>query len=270
MPKLSKRKKQLKSILLRNQERMALAAAGKELGGSELINGEEDDGDEETSDEDEAKASQPTVDVKPEPGRSARLAQKSARQAAAASSAAAEHKADEEVQEGERVWVRCNTCDKWRSLPSTVDPSKLPDIWTCDLNVYDSERNNCDAPEESYKLPSEEEHLQLKSFLKVWAKKLKCADRAESRLSSAGQTRGKKRKVDSEWIRCSSPSCGKWRAVPRTIETATILKRLNKARHYGGEGVWYCSMNSWDDTTASCAAPQEPLWNCRWNLNSGR
>ena len=36
----------------------------------------------------------------------------------------------------------------------------------------------------------------------------------------------------------------------------------------GGEGQnWYCSMNNWDDTKASCGAPQEPLWNCKWNLS---
>jgi hypothetical protein len=149
-----------------------------------------------------------------------------------------------------------------------VDPDKLPDIWTCDLNTFDSTRNFCEAPEESYKLPDEERNLPLKSFLKVWAKRLKCADRGEARLSSAGLTRGKKRKVDPEWVQCSNVSCGKWRAIPRSIEAATVLRRLNKSRHFGGEGVWYCSMNSWDETTASCAAPQEPLWNCRWNLNS--
>eukprot|EP00600_Ochromonadales_sp_CCMP1393_P004079 CAMPEP_0174995692 /NCGR_PEP_ID=MMETSP0004_2-20121128/24307_1 /TAXON_ID=420556 /ORGANISM="Ochromonas sp., Strain CCMP1393" /LENGTH=663 /DNA_ID=CAMNT_0016250017 /DNA_START=310 /DNA_END=2301 /DNA_ORIENTATION=+ len=172
--------------------------------------------------------------------------------------------------EDEKVWVQCNECDKWRALPSSVDPDSLPDIWTCDMNHYDPLRMSCGAPEESYKLPEEEQHVPLKSFLKVWTKKLKCTDRAENRLSTAAQTRGKKRKLDAEWIQCSNPSCGKWRAVTRNIETANLLKRLNKGRHFGGEGVWYCSMNSWDETTASCAAPQEPLWNARWNLNNNR
>jgi hypothetical protein len=169
--------------------------------------------------------------------------------------------------EDEKVWVQCNTCDKWRSLPSTVDPDKLPDIWVCQLNHYDPKRRNCDAPEESYKLPEEEQHVPLKSFLKVWTKKLKCADRAENRLSSAALTRGKKRKVEGEWVQCCNPSCGKWRAVTRSIDVAVMLRRLNKGRFYGGEGKWFCSMNSWDETTASCSAPQEPLWNCRWNLH---
>jgi hypothetical protein len=272
MPKLSKRKRQLKTLFARNLGRSS-ADEGEEAEGSNPEEGE-GEGEDESSEEEETKAA-PAMEIKPAPGRSARLAQKTAQAAAAvvnvASSSTEQQRSSNDANgEGERVWVQCNTCDKWRSLPSTVDPDKLPDIWTCDLNIYDSERNNCDAPEESYKLPSEEQHVPLKNFLKVWAKRLKCADRAESRLSSAGLTRGKKRRVDSEWIRCSSPSCGKWRAVPRTIETAAVLKRLNKARHFGGDGVWYCSMNSWDETTASCAAPQEPLWNCRWNLNSNR
>jgi hypothetical protein len=255
-----------------------LGRAANENGEDDLEGGsgvEEGEGEEESSDEEEAP--KPEV-IKPAAGRSARLAQKNASsQSLAAATAAATTSSSAAASQGkasdtpaERVWVQCNTCDKWRSLPSTVDPDKLPDIWTCDLNTFDDTLNNCDAPEESYKLPQEEQHEQLKAFVKVWAKKLKCADRAETRLSSAALTRGKKRKVDAEWIKCSSPSCGKWRAVPRTIETATLLKRLNKGRFYGGDGVWFCSMNSWDETTGSCAAPQEPLWNCRWNLNSNR
>ena len=49
--------------------------------------------------------------------------------------------------EDDRVWVQCNTCDKWRALPKTVDPTQLPDIWYCELNIYDSERNNCNVSE---------------------------------------------------------------------------------------------------------------------------
>jgi CW-type Zinc Finger len=47
--------------------------------------------------------------------------------------------------EDDRVWVQCNTCDKWRSLPNTVDPAMLPDIWFCELNIYDAERNCCEV-----------------------------------------------------------------------------------------------------------------------------
>jgi hypothetical protein len=77
---------------------------------------------------------------------------------------------------------------------------------------------------------------------------------------------GKKRKQDNEWIQCSNPSCGKWRALSRNIDASHLLKRMNRGRVYGGDGQWFCSMNSWDETTASCSAPQEPLWNCKWNL----
>mmetsp|Transcript_18111 Transcript_18111/g.39439 ORF Transcript_18111/g.39439 Transcript_18111/m.39439 type:complete len:244 (+) Transcript_18111:213-944(+) len=177
------------------------------------------------------------------------------------------NKDKEKAPEDEKVWVQCNDCDKWRALPSTVDADKLPDIWTCSMNHYDHLRRNCDAPEESYRLPEEEQHMPLKSFLKVWSKKLKCTDRAENRLSNAAITRAKKRKVDAEWVQCGNPSCGKWRAVTRSIDVAAMLRRLNKGKFYGGEGKWFCSMNSWDETTASCSAPQEPLWNCRWNLH---
>jgi hypothetical protein len=69
--------------------------------------------------------------------------------------------------EDDGVWVQCNDCDKWRSLPSTVDPTTLPDIWTCNLNIYDPERANCEAPEETFGKEEELQDLPLKAFFKV-------------------------------------------------------------------------------------------------------
>lgn len=231
MPKLSRRKRQLKEIYYRRQ------------------------------DEEDGSGNDEPEEQKPSSARSA---------AGGTNSSSSKPRKNNSTQslakEDDKVWVQCNTCDKWRALPHDVDPNSLPDIWVCSLNTYDSTRNNCDAPEENFK--DHEEDEQLQAFFKLWLKKLKNADRAENCLPSSAVTRGRKRKLDTEWIQCSSPSCGKWRAVSRGIETSTLLRRMNKGRHFGGEGVWYCSMNTWDDTTASCAAPQEPLWNCRWNLSN--
>nr|CAB3267895.1 zinc finger CW-type PWWP domain protein 1-like [Phallusia mammillata] len=46
------------------------------------------------------------------------------------------------------VWVQCGAkdCLKWRFLPNCVDPSSLPEYWTCALNT-DTEQNSCSAPE---------------------------------------------------------------------------------------------------------------------------
>ena len=55
------------------------------------------------------------------------------------------------VPEDDRVWVQCNTCDKWRALPNTVDPAALPDIWFCELNIYDDNRNCCEVRIQSWK-----------------------------------------------------------------------------------------------------------------------
>lgn len=164
-------------------------------------------------------------------------------------------------KEDDRVWVQCNNCDKWRALPSTVDADSLPDIWSCELNIYDPLRNSCDAPEESFKLVDG----QLKSFFKLWVKKLKSADRGESRFpGNASKTR--KRPLEVEWIKCCNPICGKWRAIHKGIPTNMMLKKLNNDRWGSKRAVWYCSMNTWDDTTASCSAPQEPIFDCPWNL----
>lgn len=95
------------------------------------------------------------------------------------------------------------------------------------------------------------------------------ADRAETRFTSSTITRGnKKKKPEIEWIQCSNPTCGKWRSITRGIESKILLKKMHKNKPLQSKFVWYCSMNSWDDTIASCAAPQESLWNTSWNLEN--
>lgn len=65
--------------------------------------------------------------------------------AASSATATSNQEASAVPPEDDRVWVQCNTCDKWRSLPNTVDPASLPDIWFCELNMYDAERNCCEV-----------------------------------------------------------------------------------------------------------------------------
>ncbi|KAK8808774.1 hypothetical protein WA588_004416 [Blastocystis sp. NMH] len=44
------------------------------------------------------------------------------------------------------------------------------------------------------------------------------------------------------WIRCQNPFCGKWRYLPPEIDVP--------------EGLWFCIMNTWDESVASCDCPQ--------------
>lgn len=64
---------------------------------------------------------------------------------------------------------------------------------------------------------------------------------------------GKNTRVDPgqkfEWIRCSNPSCGKWRPVPTYMKSSAILESC--------DSKWFCVLNSWDEAIASCGAPQE-------------
>ena len=178
---------------------------------------------------------------------------------------------EEDEEEDERQWVQCNKCDKWRALPPTVDSSTLPDIWTCDMNT-DAAHNTCEAEEEKYT-----DNAQLRAYSKIVVKRLKNVDRAEARLPPSAVTRGRKRSLDVEWIRCSNPNCGKWRAVGlRGLDTGVMLKRLNRSGRWPGGGgsgsgsgkraEWYCTMNTWDESRASCVSPQEPIWDCPWNF----
>jgi len=43
-------------------------------------------------------------------------------------------------------WVQCEKCMKWRLIPSVEN---LPEKWYCEMNVTDSARNSCDAPEQT-------------------------------------------------------------------------------------------------------------------------
>lgn len=127
--------------------------------------------------------------------------------------------------------------------------------------MYDPTHNTCDALEEKYN-----NDYKLQSFFKIWLKRIKSADRAESKLTSAAATRGRRKKGDVEWIKCCNPSCGKWRAIsPRGLDTMAICKKLNYRKSMA---QWVCAMNSWDETTASCSAPQEPIYDVEWNINS--
>jgi hypothetical protein len=87
-------------------------------------------------------------DIEVEQEKTATSSSRSSKSSATTSSASAASNSQDASAgppEDDRVWVQCNTCDKWRSLPNTVDPSLLPDIWFCELNVYDTERNCCEV-----------------------------------------------------------------------------------------------------------------------------
>jgi len=48
--------------------------------------------------------------------------------------------------------VGCSSCGKWRMLPPDISAEEveaLPDEWYCADNIWDPERSNCNAPEET-------------------------------------------------------------------------------------------------------------------------
>jgi len=158
------------------------------------------------------------------------------------------------------TWVECDKCKKWRRLRGVVDERKLPPKWYCSMNKNDPERARCSAPEEEYDASNTPENAadsRTRKHFRVWVRRLQCNEAYESRQPTL--TRGKKRAAASsskepyEWIRCCNPSCGKWRAILRIMDAKThVIERT-------ADGEWFCVMNTWDEKTASCAAPQENL-----------
>ncbi|XP_039180788.1 zinc finger CW-type PWWP domain protein 1-like isoform X2 [Crotalus tigris] len=49
------------------------------------------------------------------------------------------------------AWIQCSypSCEKWRRLSSDVDPSALPEDWSCSQNP-DLQHNSCSVPEEDW------------------------------------------------------------------------------------------------------------------------
>eukprot|EP00613_Pedinella_sp_CCMP2098_P048196 CAMPEP_0171847910 /NCGR_PEP_ID=MMETSP0992-20121227/18678_1 /TAXON_ID=483369 /ORGANISM="non described non described, Strain CCMP2098" /LENGTH=209 /DNA_ID=CAMNT_0012466651 /DNA_START=133 /DNA_END=762 /DNA_ORIENTATION=+ len=144
-------------------------------------------------------------------------------------------------------WVACDKCSQWRKLSGLTDLKSLPKKWFCKLNP-DQNYNDCSIPQEEEEDPEQ----RLRAHLRLWARRLKLADEAETRLPMAHGTRAARRTRgvgEQEWVRCCDPNCGKWRALHRSMDCSNLGSGLDKE--------WYCVMNSWDEALASCAAPQE-------------
>ena len=148
---------------------------------------------------------------------------------------------------------------KWRRLRGMVDEKKLPSKWYCTMNKNDLERARCSAPEEEYETPNTPESAadaRTRKHLRVWVRRLESNQAYEGRQPT--MTRGKKRSATSsskepyEWIRCCNPSCGKWRALLKVMDSKSLFSVCK-------DGEWYCVQNTWDEKMASCAAPQENL-----------
>ncbi|GMH92736.1 hypothetical protein TrVE_jg7953 [Triparma verrucosa] len=89
---------------------------------------------------------------------------------------------------------------------------------------------------------------RLRPHLSHVVRRLACTDMAESKLPMSTR-RQKKAPTELEWVQCASATCGKWRALPAFLNAATLLKSCNN--------TFFCVLNYWDESLASCAAPQE-------------
>lgn len=97
----------------------------------------------------------------------------------------------------------------------------------------DPKYNDCSIAEEEEEDPDQ----KLRAHLRLWARRLRGAEDADMRLpfsTSAHGTRGGARRHkgvgEQEWVQCGDPGCGKWRALHRSMDAATLAAA-------GGE--WY-------------------------------
>mmetsp|Transcript_36869 Transcript_36869/g.115416 ORF Transcript_36869/g.115416 Transcript_36869/m.115416 type:complete len:221 (-) Transcript_36869:173-835(-) len=170
----------------------------------------------------------------------------------------------------ETLWVCCDKCEKWRRLPINIVP--LPKKWYCHMSP-DPLRNTCEAPEEDFNrnknARNEAKERRLRQYLRSWHTRMEFANKTERTLPflvvpatgggssfSSGASKAKKARAGGksdgqlEWLRCSSIGCGKWRSLPKNLDTSAFLE---------GRVAWYCVMNTWDPSLASCNAPEESV-----------
>jgi hypothetical protein len=152
------------------------------------------------------------------------------------------------------LWVQCDKCSTWRRLPPKSDPNhpkSLPTRWYCRMNTWDLARADCSVPQEQYNAhPNARPPSDRARKIRVLVRRLKAMDRFEARPSNRSQFCVDRERYygDVDWIRCSNPACGKWRAMLRSIDGQALRDKFP---------IWYCWMNSWDDARASCGAPQD-------------
>jgi len=128
-------------------------------------------------------------------------------------------------------WVQCDRCKKWRKLPSRVSAKKLPDVWYCEMTTWGRKKVTCDTPVQSTNKSKSSSSTTTSSS-------------SRNRKKDEENNNDKKKKVQKlEWVQCET--CLTWRKLPFTIKASSLPDK------------WYCTMNYWDKTRASCSAPQE-------------
>jgi hypothetical protein len=50
---------------------------------------------------------------------------------------------------------------------------------------------------------------------------------------------------DIQWVQCDAPTCGKWRKAPGHVDLTSLPEQ------------WFCTMNNWDLSRASCDVPED-------------
>jgi hypothetical protein len=197
----------------------------------------------------------------------------------------------------EDPWVQCERCEKWRHLPSTVNVDNLPEHWFCELNIYDTKHNSCEAQEQTPKEVAKEKKRANKLALKkmefeaaqaaaelvnLESKPKSKSGRSTSphsempneRAASMGSidSSGKSITVDGVDEK-PKPKRGRPRNEDRVKKTKDVdapkqewvqCEKCEKWRRVPPRisadnlpDVWYCSMNTWDINLASCTAVED-------------
>mmetsp|Transcript_63053 Transcript_63053/g.176352 ORF Transcript_63053/g.176352 Transcript_63053/m.176352 type:complete len:1653 (-) Transcript_63053:26-4984(-) len=47
------------------------------------------------------------------------------------------------------MWVQCDKCRKWRTLPAPLNATDLPDVWYCPMNTWNPTIASCDDPDDN-------------------------------------------------------------------------------------------------------------------------
>jgi hypothetical protein len=146
------------------------------------------------------------------------------------------------LQQDNVEWVKCVLCSKWRILPRGVEPTSLPEDWSCSAGAtWRATGLTCDVEADVYNeddICGEEDDRSDED---------NASEASQSQIREAGT----KRKDKVAWVECVL--CSKWRILPRGVEPKTL------------PDDWNCSAGAtWRTTGLTCDVKddvEEDVWN---------
>ncbi len=142
----------------------------------------------------------------------------------------------EEVEPSELEWVQCDKCKKWRVLPDNVKAASLPDLWYCQMNVYDPKRSKCEAPEQNMKQVQRERKKKARKKAKREAESAESQQERPTKKSKQVEEDPPKKKSKQEKLQAGAGTPRSVSPKPGKSAKSESKKAIAEAKREKTEG----------------------------------